>query len=107
MITLFLAASFLIALLLGFVMIPNILLVSYRKRLFDLPDSRKVHSCPVPRLGGISFLPAIVIAFAVVTGFRYLMGFPVENLPLTRTLYEFLFWVVGPCSSTSSGCRTT
>lgn len=95
MITLFLAASFLIALLLGFVMIPNILLVSYRKRLFDLPDPRKVHSCPVPRLGGISFLPAIVIAFAVVTGFRYLMGFPVENLPLTRTLYEFLFWVVG------------
>ena len=35
MITLFLAGSFLIALLLGIVMIPNILLVSYRKRLFD------------------------------------------------------------------------
>lgn len=95
MIILFLTGSFIIALLLGFVMIPNILLVSYRKRLFDLPDSRKVHTCPVPRLGGISFLPAIVITFAVVTGFRYLMGIPVENLPLTRTLYEFLFWLVG------------
>lgn len=95
MITLFLAGSFLIAFLLGFVMIPNILLVSYRKRLFDLPDPRKVHSYPVPRLGGISFLPGIIITFAVITGFRYLMGFPVENLPLTRTLYEFLFWLVG------------
>lgn len=95
MIILFLAGSFLIALLLGFVMIPNILLVSYRKRLFDLPDPRKVHSCPVPRLGGISFLPAIVIAFALIMGFRYLAGLPIENLPPSRTLYEYLFWMVG------------
>lgn len=95
MITLFLVGSFLIALLMGFLMIPNILLVSYRKRLFDLPDSRKVHTNPIPRLGGISFLPAIVIAFALIMGFRYLIGFPVENLPLYRTLYEFLFWLVG------------
>lgn len=95
MIALFLAGSFLIALLLGIVMIPNILLVSYRKRLFDLPDPRKVHTCPVPRLGGISFLPAIVITFALIMGFRILHGIPVENLPLSRTLYEFLFYIVG------------
>lgn len=91
MITLFLAGSFLIALLLGVIMIPNILLVSYRKRLFDLPDPRKVHTCPIPRLGGISFLPAIVIAVALIMGFRILFKVPVENLPLSRTLYEFLF----------------
>lgn len=95
MIAFFLAGSFLIALLLGIVMIPNILLVSYRKRLFDLPDPRKVHTCPVPRLGGISFLPAIVITFALIMGFRILHGIPVENLPLSRTLYEFLFYIVG------------
>lgn len=95
MITLFLAGSFLIALLLGVIMIPNILLVSYRKRLFDLPDSRKVHTCPVPRLGGISFLPAIVMAFALIMGFRMLCDIPFENIPVQRTLYEFLFWGVG------------
>lgn len=95
MIALFLAGSFLIALLLGIVMIPNILLVSYRKRLFDLPDPRKVHTCPVPRLGGISFLPAIIITFALIMGFRILHGVPLENLPLSRTLYEFLFYIVG------------
>lgn len=95
MITLFLAGSFLIALLLGVIMIPNILLVSYRKRLFDLPDSRKVHTCPVPRLGGISFLPAIVMAFALIMGFRMLCDMPFENIPVQRTLYEFLFWGVG------------
>lgn len=95
MITLFLAGSFLIALLLGIIMIPNILLVSYRKRLFDLPDSRKVHTCPVPRLGGISFLPAIIMAFALIMGLRMLCGIPIENIPIKRTLYEFLFWGVG------------
>ena len=95
MIALFLAGSFLIALLLGIVMIPNILLVSYRKRLFDLPDPRKVHTCPVPRLGGIYFLPAIIITFALIMGFRILHGVPLENLPLSRTLYEFLFYIVG------------
>lgn len=98
MIALFLAGCFVIALLLGMIMIPNILLISYRKRLFDLPDSRKVHTNPIPRLGGLSFLPAIVITFALMTGLRYLFGFPVENLPMPRTLYEFLFWIVGAMS---------
>lgn len=98
MITLFLTGCFLIALVLGMIMIPNILLISYRKRLFDVPDSRKVHTYPVPRLGGISFLPAIVITFALMTGFRYLFNFPIENLPMPRTLYELLFWTVGSMS---------
>lgn len=91
----FLMGSFLISILLGVIMIPNILLVSYKKRLFDIPDSRKVHTCPIPRLGGISFLPAIVITFSLVMGFRYIIGLPVENLPLHRTFYKFLFWLVG------------
>lgn len=98
MIALFLVGCFLISLLLGMVMIPNILLISYRKRLFDLPDSRKVHTTPIPRLGGLSFLPAIVITFALMMGLRYQFGFPIENLPMPRTLYEFLFWIVGAMS---------
>lgn len=98
MIILFLVGCFFIALLLGMIMIPNILLISYRKRLFDLPNSRKVHTNPVPRLGGLSFLPAIVITFAMMTGLRYMLGFPIENLPMPRTLYEFLFWIVGAMS---------
>ena len=91
----FLIGSFVISILLGMIMIPNILLVSYKKRLFDMPDPRKVHTCPVPRLGGISFLPAIIITFALVMGSRYLIGIPVTHLPLHRTFYEFLFWLVG------------
>ena len=40
--------------------------------LYDLPDSRKVHTLPIPRLGGITFLPAATIAVsaAVVVAMR-------------------------------------
>ena len=47
---LFLSGGFLISILQGLILIPNILLISYKKRLFDQPDERKVHSIPVPRL---------------------------------------------------------
>ena len=40
---LFLIEGFLLSLVLGMTIIPKILLISYKKRLFDMPDSRKVH----------------------------------------------------------------
>ena len=38
----------------GFI-IPQILLIAFRKNLFDAPDPRKIHKTEVPRLGGIAF----------------------------------------------------
>lgn len=92
---LFLSGSFLLSALLGLVVIPNILLISYKKRLFDQPDPRKVHSTPVPRLGGVSFFPVILITICLLTGLRYYAGFPLENLPAEHTLCVFLFLTVG------------
>lgn len=40
-------------------LIPQILLISFRKRLFDQPDERKIHQGVVPRLGGIAFKPVV------------------------------------------------
>ena len=48
--------------------IPKILLISFRKQLFDFNDGRKVHTGIVPRLGGVAFTPAIVIAIALLLG---------------------------------------
>ena len=42
------------------VLIPKILLVSFRRRLFDPVDSRKIHQGIIPRLGGIAFKGLIV-----------------------------------------------
>lgn len=93
--TLFILGGFLVAILLGSALMPNILLISYKKRLFDLPDERKVHTVPVPRLGGLSFFPVILMSLCLTIGAQYYMGFPIENLPPDRTLYEFLFLAAG------------
>lgn len=50
--------------------IPKILLIAFRRKLFDTTDSRKIHRGVVPRLGGISFLPAVAFAFCFVVGFN-------------------------------------
>lgn len=40
-------------------LIPQILLISFRKRLFDQPDEQKNHQGVVPELGGIAFKPGV------------------------------------------------
>ena len=45
-------AGFVTAVVLGVIIIPNILFISHKKRLYDQPDARKIHKTPIPRLGG-------------------------------------------------------
>jgi UDP-N-acetylmuramyl pentapeptide phosphotransferase/UDP-N-acetylglucosamine-1-phosphate transferase len=45
-------------------LIPEILLISFRCKLFDPTDERKIHKGIVPRLGGLAFMPAIVFSIA-------------------------------------------
>ena len=51
----------------GMSLIPVIVDFCKRRRLFDLPDARKRHKTPVPRLGGICFLPCMVFSFFLAT----------------------------------------
>ena len=48
--------------------IPRILIISLRKKLFDVPDIRKVHKKPVSRLGGVSFFPTILFTVTFLIG---------------------------------------
>ena len=48
---------FSLCILLAGVLIPQILLIAYRKNLFDEIDERKIHKGAIPRLGGIAFQP--------------------------------------------------
>ena len=80
---------------LGMVIIPRILVISHKKRLYDVPDSRKVHTTPVPRLGGLSFFPVILMSMFLVIGFRlYFWDMDSSSLSFNM-LYEYLFLFVG------------
>ena len=49
----------------GFAFIPAILNFCKAKKLYDVPNARKVHKDSIPRLGGIAFMPSMAIAFAL------------------------------------------
>lgn len=57
------------------VLIPQILLISFRKKLFDVPDERKIHQGVVPRLGGIAFKPVILFSVVLSLGISQTLGF--------------------------------
>jgi LPS biosynthesis glycosyltransferase-like protein len=50
------------------IIIPQILLIAFRKQLFDEPDPRKIHTSVTPRLGGIAFFPSILFAILMLLG---------------------------------------
>ena len=74
-------AVFLVSLGLAGVIIPQILLIAFRKNLFDEIDERKIHQGRVPRLGGIAFMPSMVFSVACVSGVVLLLG--LERNPIS------------------------
>lgn len=84
-----------ISIALSFLIIPRILVISYRKKLFDIPDERKVHNQAIPRLGGFSFLPTILFSLFFSVGFRYLIGMQLSMKSLEFVVPEFFFLICG------------
>ena len=64
--TIYLLGAFLLSLVCGLMFTPVILNYCKQKKLYDLPNERKVHNNAIPRLGGISFLPSMLTAFAAI-----------------------------------------
>ena len=92
---LFVALAFLISVSVARMLIPRILLISMRKKLFDIPDDRKIHKKAIPRLGGVSFFPTILLSFCAVLALRVLTGNGVALLQSTYLLPECLLLVCG------------
>ncbi|MDE5773645.1 MAG: undecaprenyl/decaprenyl-phosphate alpha-N-acetylglucosaminyl 1-phosphate transferase [Muribaculaceae bacterium] len=88
-------ASFLtVAVLTGF-LIPQILLIAFKKKLFDEPDERKIHTLPVPRLGGIAFMPVILFTIMLYIGFGLLYDYNwLKEIPIDQ-IKEGVFLACG------------
>lgn len=87
--------AFAVSVLLSWLIIPRILVVAFRKRLFDQPNDRKVHTEVIPRLGGLSFVPTIFFSVALILGFRYLWNQPLSPVQVRFIVPEFCFLVCG------------
>lgn len=52
-----------------FLAIPVIITVADRKKLYDIPDERKVHRNPIPSLGGLGIFAGFIIACLIAIPF--------------------------------------
>lgn len=87
--------AFIISIMLGRIIIPNILIISMRKKLYDVPDARKVHKQPIPRLGGVTFAPVVLFTFFCATAVRLELNNGPYGLFTINTAAEFLFMGAG------------
>lgn len=89
------AMPFVLSALLGWLFVPRVLLISRKKKLYDIPDARKLHKQPIPRLGGITFFPVLLMSFCLSIGIWMLMhlygGFTQVHILIAR----FILLAVG------------
>lgn len=65
-------AVFAVSCLLSAMIIPKISLIAFKRRLFDSLNDRKLHTMPIPRLGGVAFFPCIAMPVSLVIAFHNL-----------------------------------
>ncbi len=87
----FVLLTFAISFTIGWITIPKIVVISKIKRLFDKPDERKVHKKEISRLGGVSFVPALMISVSLVIGMRYYLQQPIPMISEVSFITEFMF----------------
>jgi UDP-N-acetylmuramyl pentapeptide phosphotransferase/UDP-N-acetylglucosamine-1-phosphate transferase len=72
--------SLAISFTISFLAIPVIITVAERKKLFDIPDERKIHINPIPSLGGLGIFAGFSIAallsiqFQAASEFQYFLA---------------------------------
>ncbi|MCM1377002.1 MAG: undecaprenyl/decaprenyl-phosphate alpha-N-acetylglucosaminyl 1-phosphate transferase [Clostridium sp.] len=86
--------AYTVSLLLTGMIIPQVLQIAYRRKLFDKPDRRKIHSGHVPRLGGTSFFPTVACAVSL----SLVICFNNEGLSSGIAGYDFRPLLLGLCS---------
>lgn len=95
MIHIYIIIAFVLAALLSYFILPRIILISYKKKLFDEIDERKLHTSQIPRLGGAAFPLIVILTLLFVTGIAFLCGNGVGFSVSLPILLEFVFLLCG------------
>lgn len=88
-------STFIIAVFLGIIITPRIVQVARELHFYDMPDSRKVHKLPIPRLGGVAFLPSVLIAIAAVLSIASRFNVSIEELIVNGSVGHFIAYIAG------------
>jgi len=70
----------LVSFIVAFTSIPVVIKIADAKKLFDLPDERKIHFIPIPSLGGVGIFAAMMLSISTLVyfpetpGLQYFLG---------------------------------
>lgn len=95
----YVALSFVLSMVSGFLIIPRIVDFCLKRKLYDMPNERKVHHSAIPRLGGVAFVPCMFFAFLVSI---YVFRCVTTDMPIGISMWTcsflasmFMIYVVG------------
>jgi len=89
---LYIVITFIVSFAVGLASIPVVVNLCKRYNLYDQPNSRKVHKVAIPRLGGIVFMPSMLIGMAA--GFGVLNYVDGKELQLTVSLFAMIIGAI-------------
>ena len=81
-----------IAFILGLFFMPLVISFSQRQGLMDKPNARKIHSHPIPRLGGVAIWLCSILSFLALTILSY---YPYRSLLSGLLLGSSLMFLFG------------
>ena len=85
--------AFLLSVVITYLLIPQLVKFSYKKRLFDKIDERKVHKVVVSRLGGVAFAPSIIMGVALAFGVSLLAADKALAVQFQAGAFELVLFI--------------
>lgn len=82
---------FFIAMFAAWALIPQILRIAHKQKLYDPDDPRKIHKGAIPRLGGASFFPAILFSVMMTLAIAAFAGDSSVNRALHTDILPLIF----------------
>ncbi|MDR2145284.1 MAG: undecaprenyl/decaprenyl-phosphate alpha-N-acetylglucosaminyl 1-phosphate transferase [Tannerella sp.] len=80
------------SIILALIVIPKILVIAEKHSLYDVPNERKTHKGNIPRIGGVSFVPCILISLLLTFGLYFMnIDQTGSSLPPDTAEFSFLF----------------
>ena len=95
--------SFIVGTLCSAVLLPVILKIAVKRKLYDKPDSRKNHRGNVHRLGGMAFLPSLMLGMLCSLGFDLLLGCKDAVAVYAGDVQQITFCFIALCLIYGSG----
>lgn len=91
----YLIYAIVIGMVMTFVAMPFLLSFCRKRGYYDLPGGRKVHHCAIPRLGGLLFMPSMLVALVAVLLLSSQGVLTLKVSSLAMAVGAFLIYIIG------------